>query len=144
MQRTRVRDVAAALQMSVSLLRRRVNATRGEQVLSLPEMRTISRIDRLGPCTTAELARQEQITPQAMGSTVAVLESRGLIKRADDPQDGRRSILTLTKEGKRELVSGRLALTDRLTTALAESFTDEEIELLREAAPLIERLAESL
>jgi DNA-binding MarR family transcriptional regulator len=107
-------------------------------------MRTISRIDRLGPCTTAELARQEQITPQAMGSTVAVLESRGLIKRADDPQDGRRSILTLTKEGKRELVSGRLALTDRLTTALAESFTDEEIELLREAAPLIERLAESL
>jgi DNA-binding MarR family transcriptional regulator len=142
MQRAKAREVATAMLMSVSLLKRRIRDTPGDTTLTSPELRVLSRLDRAGPATTADLARREQITPQAMGATVALLEGRGFVARSPDPQDGRRMILTPSKEGRRALHSGRSALAERLTDALLAGFDDDEIELLRAAAPLIERLAE--
>src|ERR1700722_10606081 len=110
--------------------------------LSGPEAAVLSRLDRNGPGTTAALARWEQITPQAMGATVAALEARELIGRSPDPDDGRRSILALTEAGQRALRAGRNALTDQMAAALSRGFTPAEIEQLRVAAPLIERLAQ--
>jgi len=95
-----------------------------------------------GSATTADLARWEEISPQAMGTTIAALERRGLVGRAPDPTDGRRSILTITAEGVALVRATRGELTDRLTAALDEHFTTDEMELIRAAAPLIERLAE--
>lgn len=94
--------------------------------------------------TTAELARREQITPQAMGATIASLEQRGLVARSPDPTDARRSILTLTQEGRTAIQSGRSALADRVAAALEASFTTDEIAVLRAATPLIERLSDLL
>lgn len=137
-----IHETAAALQLSVGLLKRRARETARGGELSSPEMSVLSRLDRNGPGTTAALARWEQITPQAVGATVAVLEARELIARAPDPGDGRRSILTITQAGERALRAGRNALTDLMTGALSRGFTPGEIEQLRAAAPLIERLAQ--
>ena len=137
-----IHETAAALQLSVGLLKRRARETARDGELSGPEMSVLSRLDRNGPGTTAALARWEQITPQAVGATVAVLEARELIARAPDPEDGRRSILTITQAGERALRAGRNALTDLMTGALSRGFTSAEIEQLRVAAPLIERLAQ--
>lgn len=104
----------------------------------------LSRLERSGPDTTAGLARWEEISPQAVGVTVSGLESRGLLERAPDPTDGRRSMLTATAEGVAVVRASRSDLTDRLATALNERFTSEEMQLIRSAAPLIERLAELL
>jgi len=79
-----------------------------------------------------------------MGVTIAGLESKGLVERAPDPTDGRRSILTITDEGAARVRASRGQMTDRLTAALDQNFTVEERELIRSAAPLIERLAELL
>jgi DNA-binding MarR family transcriptional regulator len=113
-------------------------------VLSSPQLTALSRLDRLGPMTTAGLARREQITPQAMGATIASLEKLGLVARSVDDEDARRSILSLTPEGLTAIHSGRNAVVDRVTAALDESFSDAEIEALAAAAPLIERLADLL
>jgi DNA-binding MarR family transcriptional regulator len=137
-----IRETAAALQLSVGLLKRRARETARDGELSSPETAVLSRLDRNGPGTTAALARWEQITPQAMGATVAALEARELIARTPDPEDGRRSILTLTEAGERALRAGRNALTDQMAAALSRGFTPGEIEQLRVAAPLIERLAQ--
>lgn len=137
-----IHETAAALQLSVGLLKRRARETARDGELSGPEMSVLSRLDRNGPGTTAALARWEQITPQAVGATVAVLEARELIARAPDPEDGRRSILTITQAGDRALRAGRNALTDLMAGALSRGFTSAEIEQLRVAAPLIERLAQ--
>ena len=137
-----IRKTAAALQLSVGLLKRRARETARDGELSGPETAVLSRLDRNGPGTTAALARWEQITPQAMGATVAALEARELIARTPDPDDGRRSILTLTEAGQRVLRAGRNALTDHMAAALSGGFTPGEIEQLRVAAPLIERLAQ--
>jgi DNA-binding MarR family transcriptional regulator len=139
-----IRVTAARLRVGLSAFRRRVQEGAMYGDLSAPQVTALSRIDRLGPVTTAELARREQITPQAMGATIASLEHRGLVTRGADVSDGRRSILSLTPSGRDALHSGRSAVSDKIAAALAESFTTGEIALLDAAAPLIERLSDLL
>ncbi len=94
--------------------------------------------------TAAGLARREQISPQAMGATIASLEKLGLVARSADAADGRLSIPGLTPQGMAAVRSGRNAVVDRIVAVLDESFTEEETEILAAAAPLIERLADPL
>jgi DNA-binding MarR family transcriptional regulator len=139
-----IRATANRLRVSIGAFKRRAQEARTEGDLTGPQLTVLSRIDRLGPVTTAELARREQITPQAMGITVTSLEHRGLVARSADDSDGRRSILSLTPSGQEAVHSGRNAMSDKIAAALAESFTGDEIEVLDAAAPLIERLSDLL
>ena len=139
--RDEAQDTAAAVQAAVNLFLRRAREGKSSE-LSLPEQTVLSRLDRHGPDTTANLARWEEITPQSMGVTVSALEAKGLIARSPDPADGRRSILTITAEGTTKVHTNRGQLTDRLAAALAEHFTAEDMASIRSAAPLIQRLAE--
>ena len=91
--RDEARDTAAAVQAAVSLFMRRAREGKTSE-LSLAERTALSRLDRHGPDTTANLARWAEITPQSMGVTMSSLEAKGLIARSPDPADGRRSILT--------------------------------------------------
>jgi DNA-binding MarR family transcriptional regulator len=140
-----VEEVAGAVQASVRLLVQRLRQTEvveGEPTSA--EMSAMSRLDRTGPTTSADLARLERISPQSMGATVAALEERGVVERAADPEDGRRSILTLTAEGRALLLRRRSARSELLSHALESEFTRAELKALQSAAPLIERLAEHL
>jgi DNA-binding MarR family transcriptional regulator len=139
-----VRATAARLRVAMGAFIRRVQETTGAGELSSPHLIALSRLDRLGPMTTAELARKEQITPQAMGATVAILERRGLVARSPDPADARRSILALTPDGRTTIESGRSAVADRVAAALEASFSADEIAVLHAATPLIERLTDLL
>src|SRR5579875_3349767 len=130
--------VAGALQMSVSLLRARLRAKPLEGDLTFPEMSALARLDRGGPATAADLARLEQISPQSMGSTLTGLEARGLIDRENDPADGRRIVLSLSKAGRHAVRVRRTARAEQLAEALATDFTRAELRQLMAAAPLIE------
>jgi DNA-binding MarR family transcriptional regulator len=136
-----IRETATRLRISIGAFKRRTQEALAEGDLTAPQLTALSRLDRLGPATTAELARREQITPQAMGTTIAGLEKRALVIRQPDAEDGRRSILNLTPAGRAAIGSGRSAIVDKVADALAESFTSEEIATLGAAARLIERLA---
>ncbi|HEX4829673.1 MAG TPA: MarR family transcriptional regulator [Trebonia sp.] len=137
------RDTANRLRVAIGAFKRRTEAT-ADRELTSPQLTALSRLDRLGPMTTAGLARREQMTPQAMGATIASLEKLGLVARSADAADARRSILSLTPDGLAAVHSGRNAVVDKVTAVLDESFTDAEIEALAVAAPLIERLADLL
>jgi DNA-binding MarR family transcriptional regulator len=139
-----VNDLAAALMLSIGLLRRRVRQTQADDGLTWPETSALARLDRGGPTTSAALARQEQISPQSMGATLAALEERGLVERRPDRQDGRQFVLSLTDTGLRVLRSRRTARTEQLAKALSTGFTPSELKQLMEAAPLIERLAQNI
>lgn len=141
---TNVNDLALALYDGIRLIARRLRQAPTPGELSLPERSALSRLDRGGPATAAELARAEQITPQAMANTLAGLEQRGLVARRPDPDDGRRFIMSVTKVGAEMLRHKRDARTSQVATTLAERFTPAELEILAAAAPLIERLAESI
>ncbi len=139
-----VDQIAGALRLSIGLLLRRLRQVHVEGELRLPESSALARLDRDGPITASGLARLEQISPQSMGATLGALEARGLVKRAPDPQDGRRVILSLTEAGTTVLRSRRNERAERLAQALTERFTRSELEQLMAAAPLLERLAQSI
>ncbi len=139
-----VRETATRLRVGIGAFKRRTQEALSEGDLTVPQLTALSRLDRFGSSTTAELARREQITPQAMGATIASLEQRDLVLRRPDSVDGRRSILSLTPAGQAAIRSGRSAVVDQVAVALAESFTSEEIATLDAAARLIQRLAELL
>jgi DNA-binding MarR family transcriptional regulator len=137
--------VAGAVQAAVRLLVQRLrqtDAVGGDLTSSATS--ALARLDRTGPTTSTELARLERISPQSIGATVAALEERGLVARQADPADGRRAILSLTREGEELLGRRRSARSELLSQALASNFTRAELKALHAAAPLIERLAESL
>lgn len=132
------------LYAGIALAARRLRQVQVPGELSLPERAALSRLDRGGPATSAELSRAEQISPQAMGITLAALEERGFVARRADPSDARRIILSLSAAGRDELRHKRDAGARRLTEVLGTQFTAGELETLVAAAPLIGLLAESV
>ena len=139
-----VRDVAAALRVSMGLLLRRLRQVGVPGELTVPETSALARLDRNGPATSSELARAEQISPQSMGATLSALEARGLVMRDPDARDGRRIVLSVTEAGRQLLRDKRDARTEHLARALAAGFTREELGQLMAAAPLLERLAQGI
>ena len=140
-----VHEVAAALRVSVGLLRRRLRQVQPDgNELTWPETSALARLDRGGPATPGALAKLEQISPQSMGATLGALEARGLIERHPDPGDGRRAVMSLTEAGRQVLQDKRDARTQQLAQALSAGFTRDELSLLMAAAPLLERLAQRI
>jgi DNA-binding MarR family transcriptional regulator len=126
--------VATVLLASISVLLRRVRQVPTEGGLTMPERTALSCLDRSGPTTSSALAREVQITAQAMGETLGALRARGLIERRPDPDDGRRAV-----EDKR---NARAELIARALTSSA--FTPTELAQLAASAPLLERLAQNI
>jgi DNA-binding MarR family transcriptional regulator len=137
-------EVAAALYLSIGLLIRRLRQMPAEGGLSLPETSALRRLDRAGPVTVTALAKAEQISVQSMGSTLGALERRGLVERHADPADGRRAVMHITAAGLSALSDKRNARIGQLAGILSAGFEPAELAQLMTAAPLIERLAQSV
>lgn len=138
-----IESTAAALQIAVGRLVRRLRQAHVPGDLTLSEASVLSRLDQDGAASPGELAVGERIKPQAMGTTVQALEQRGLVSRAPDPGDGRRVVITLTEDGRRLLTDRRALKTHVLAEAIAR-LGDDERRALAEATRLLDRLAEEL
>jgi DNA-binding MarR family transcriptional regulator len=133
--------VASDLHVSIGRLVRRLRQGHVPGDLTLSEASVLSRLDIRGPATPSELAAEERVRPQAMSTTLAGLEARGLVARAGDPGDGRRVLMSLTDAGRQLLVDRRGIKAARMARALATGFTPAEQQQLAAATPLLERLA---
>ena len=123
---------------------RRLRQIEREGETTLPQAAALARLDRSGPSTATALAMAEQISPQGMGATLAVLESRGLIERSAHPHDGRKVVLSINDAGRKVLRYKRNQRSEQMAMALSNGFTTAELELLLDAAPLIERLSQNM
>lgn len=142
----RLEEIASGLSLSMSLLRRRLRQRPVEGMAAMttvPEFSALVRLDRFGPATNADLAKAEQISPQAMSATLSGLERRGLIARTADPSDGRRILLAVTDTGREMIAAKRAVRTEQLAAALAH-LDEKEIAVLASAVPALERLAGAL
>ncbi|MEW1864006.1 MarR family transcriptional regulator [Streptomyces sp. NPDC088194] len=138
-------EVAAVLLASFSVLLRRVRQVPAAGELTMPERSALSHLERSGPTTSSALAREVQITAQAMGTTIGALHTRGLVERRPDPDDGRRAVLTVTDAGRQALRDKRNARTELIAQALTSGmFTPAELDQLAAAAALLERLARNI
>src|ERR1700723_1533487 len=126
---------------AIGLLVRRVRAASGLHELSLTESAVLSRLDKHGPHTIADLARAESMKPQSMGTTIAALEEMGMVERKPHPTDGRQVNIELTAKGAAVRKSTRDAKRAWLTHAVAQ-LNERERKTLFAAGEIIKRLAE--
>ncbi|MDH6119058.1 DNA-binding MarR family transcriptional regulator [Kitasatospora sp. GAS204A] len=137
-------ELAATLRLIVGRIARRVRQAHISGDLAHSEVSVLARLDREGANSPGALAELERVRPQAMATTLAGLEERGLVSRRPDPSDGRRVIMTLTGAGRQVLTERRSESVRLLAATLGTEFTDEERQQLRATLPLLERLAEGL
>jgi DNA-binding MarR family transcriptional regulator len=108
----------------------------------LTQASVLGRLYREGPQCIGELATAERVRPQSMSQTLAELEVDNLIYRTPDANDGRRTRIALTDDGRAALEADRAARDGWLGREI-EQFTLEEQETLHNAVLLMRRLAEA-
>src|SRR5580700_4833580 len=96
--------LATELRISVSRLARRLRAERIARglatELSDTQLGALAALERHAAMTPGELAEHEKVQPPSMTRVIAVLEERGLVRRAPHATDRRQVILTVTQEGR--------------------------------------------
>ena len=80
-----------------------------------------------GADTASELGKRLTVSKQAAAKTIAVLQERGYVARAADPDDGRRKRLQVTDRG-REMLRESEAIFDELREQWAKRIGAAELE----------------
>lgn len=137
-------DLASALAGELRALggklKRRLREQANPGDLTPSQVSVILRLEREGAATVSSLARAEGVRPQSMGTTIAPLESAGLVSGAPDPNDGRQTILSLTDGCRKWIAEGRAARQDWLTRTIQARLSLKEQEELAAALDLLNRL----
>jgi DNA-binding MarR family transcriptional regulator len=133
--------LASELRLSVMRLRRRLsNERHPDNPLSMAAMAVLGCLFRHGDITVGELAFHERVQPPSMTRTVNALEVGGYVTRRAHESDGRQVVVALSEQGRTTLLADR-ARRDAWLACRLHELTSEERDVLRRAAPLLERLA---
>ena len=134
--------LAEDLRSLVGKLKRRLReqATQGD--LTPSQVSILLRLEKDGPATVSSLARSEKMRPQSMSTAVAVLQAAGLVSGAPDPEDGRQTILSLTKACRDRIRVGRAARQDWLSRTISTRLSLREQDELTAAVSLLKRLVD--
>ncbi|RKR73232.1 MarR family winged helix-turn-helix transcriptional regulator [Frondihabitans australicus] len=135
--------VATELRVVMSRLQRRLREVAAPNDLSPSQTSILSRLLKDGPASVSDLARAEGVRPQSLGATIAVLDGLGYVTGRPDPNDGRRTILTLTDDAHEQFLANRVAKTDWFTNRLTQTLDASEIACLAEASALLGRLLDT-
>jgi DNA-binding MarR family transcriptional regulator len=135
--------LASELRLGVMRLRRRLAGERHpDNDLSLGQMAVLGLLFRRGDQTIGELARLEHVQPPSMTRTVTCLEGDGLVVRRPHATDGRVVIVSLTDRGRAVVLADRTRRDAWLAVRL-HTLTPDERDVLRRAAPLLDRLSQA-
>jgi DNA-binding MarR family transcriptional regulator len=132
--------LASDLRVVLGQLIRRLRA---EYRFPITQGAVLGRLDREGARSVSDLAAAERVRPQSMAQTVSELEADGLVSRRPDPDDKRRALVELTEHGRGALGEERRRRDGWLAEVISDDLSPQEQAVLREAAGLLRRIAES-
>ena len=98
----------------------RLRATRAGTELRRHELGLLAELDRHGPSRLTELAGRLQMELPHASRTARDLASAGLLAQAPDPDDGRATLLSVTRRGRTAVARYREASRSVLETALGD------------------------
>lgn len=132
---------AHQISRSVARLNRRLRQER-QSDLTPTQLSVLGAAVKLGPATPSAIAAHEGVQPPSMTRTLACLLDLGLIVREPHPDDGRQVLISVSARGSEVMTAER----DRRDLWLARRIVDltpAERKTMKEAAELMERLAQS-
>jgi DNA-binding MarR family transcriptional regulator len=145
-------DRAAEIRQGVTRLARRLRAERSPRgrdaterstaELSTGKISILADLARHSPATAGDLAAAANQQPQSLTRLLAELAAAGLLVRTRSEADRRQVLLEITDAGRAALHRDMARRDAWLSEALA-SLTETEQEVLRLAARLMDRLAET-
>jgi DNA-binding MarR family transcriptional regulator len=112
----------------------------GSTALSPSQVSALASVDEFGPLRISSLATIESVGAPVATRVVASLEELGLLKRTDDPEDKRASLVELSDHGREVLTALWSERTIGLSSRL-ERLTPAERTRLEQALPALEKLA---
>ena len=135
--------LASSLRISVARLSRRLRSERDPDAELLPvgQLSVLGSLFRNGPSTVGQLAVVERVQPPSMTRTVNCLAEGGYVERRAHETDRRQVVVALSPKGEETLAADRKRRDAWLAQRLRE-LTPDERHVLRQAAPIIERLAD--
>jgi DNA-binding MarR family transcriptional regulator len=131
--------LAEDLRISMARLSRRLRA-QSTSGLSVGQHAALAALDRHHAMSPRELADHEKVQPPSMTRVIAALEEQELLLRTPHPTDGRQVVLKVTDKGRELLKEQRRRKQAWLSQRLGE-LTPEEQAILRQAAPILEKLS---
>jgi len=134
-------SVPARLSLVVGKLNRRLALAPGG--LSHGLLVSLATISRRGPIRLTEVAAIERVSAPSMTRAVAELESRGLVVRAVDPDDGRAIRVEATQAGLDAILRARAARADVMAD-LVSGLDPADLEAIEAALPAFERALDLL
>src|SRR6478736_5156692 len=133
--------LASELRLSVMRLSRRLRGERQpDNTLSVAALSALGVLFREGECTVGTLAAHERVQPPSMTRTVHCLVEDGYAARRPNDTDLLLVVAAITERGREILLADRRRRDAWLAQRLRE-LTPDERALLREVAPLLQRLA---
>ena len=133
--------LASALRISVMRLSRRLRNERdASDDLTANQLAVLGTLFREGSLTVGDLAAAEKVQPPSMTRTVSCLADKQLINRDPHPTDKRVVVVSLNDAGQAVIIESRRRKEAWLNHRLKE-LTAAERQILRDAAPIIERLS---
>ena len=136
-------ELAAELRFSVARLSRRLRSERHpDNQLSVGALSVLAMLYLEGESTVGALAAAERVQPPSMTRTVNCLVDGGYAVRRPCDTDGRQVLVAITDQGREVLAANRKLRNQWLAQRLRE-LTPAERDLLREAAPILKKLAQA-
>jgi len=134
--------LASELRTTLGHLKRKLRQHGGRHDLTSSQIAVILRLEKDGPATVSSLARAEGMRPQSMSAVIAPLEEMGFVAGAADPNDGRKTLMSLTNACKKSIEDGRAARQDWLAQAIQQKLSAQEQKQVSSVIQLLARLTE--
>lgn len=132
-------SVPARLALVVGRLNRRLALAPGG--LSHGLLTALAMVSKRGPLRLAELAQLEGVSAPGATRIVAELETRGLVGRSVDPDDGRAFRIQVTPAGTDAILRARAARA-AVVAELLGGLSPEELAEIEAALPALEKVTE--
>ena len=138
-------QTATELMKAMTRLRARLRSESAptEMAWTWSQVTTLGRIVAEEPTTISELAHAEHVRRQSMAETVAALRAHDLITAAQDPDDGRKTLITATDKGRSLLETIPAAREAWLAAAIGKALGPGEEQVLLTAAAIMNRIADA-
>ncbi|HEX7814177.1 MarR family winged helix-turn-helix transcriptional regulator [Dyella sp.] len=135
-------NLAVELRVVIGQLKRRLREQGHMGELSSAQIAVLSRLERDGASTITALAQAEGMRPQSMGTHIAALEAAGLVTGVPDPNDGRRTLWSVTAACRKRIRQGRAAREDWILRAIEQHLSPQEQQQLSAALVLLKRFVD--